>query len=164
MKTAKYRFVRLLFLANAIAKRDGAELDQRLTRLTIALFLKQEREIYSDDNRYYAGIAGRDPQDIANLVDWWTEQGEDEFWARRKNVVRRIRTRFSPDQCTGVRNAVQGALAFEDEHRHFALREWRHLSQHDQKNFKLWVILHALACMASRFERRFTIQQGGIFP
>jgi len=138
-------------------------LDQSLLRMVITLFLKQENEIYSADNRYFVREGGRNPDEIKELVVWWTEKGEDAFWTRRKELAKRIRGRYSDEERLAVRNALQGALTFEDQHRHYALREWR-LLQEKEQNLKLWIILHALTCMANHFQIRFGIQYGGIFP
>lgn len=159
----KNRFDKLLALGKACARRERLPVSQELFEVVIHLFLEQEEEIYSIENRHYARINGR-KDDPISLVSWWTFRGgEQVFWESHQDVREYIRKNYSQEELLAVGNILQWALAIEDHHRHHALRDWKRKQIHTLP-FRVWMILHATQWMGKYMRLRFSQARGGVFP
>jgi hypothetical protein len=157
------RFHKLFTLGKACAKREKLSFSQELLEMVIRLFLEQEEEIYSVENRHYARINGR-KDDPMSLVSWWTFRGgEGAFWEKRQEIREYVRRKYSQEELLVVGNILQGALAVEDHHRHYALKDWKKERVHTLP-LKVWIFLHATQWMGKYIRLRFSETRGGVFP
>lgn len=157
------RFHKLLALGKACARREDLVVSQELFEMVIVLFLEQEEEIFSSENRHYVRMNGR-KDDSMSLVSWWTFRGgEKAFWERRQEVRENIREHYSQEELLAAGNVLQGALAIEDCHRHHALKDWKKQQEHTLP-LKVWMILHATQWMGKYMRLRFSEARGGVFP